>query len=62
MTKLIYQTATSVMTHNTLTLLVDVERELVHQLVSWVAMRNDLLVIDCACTFDANRVQELIPS
>ena len=60
MTTLVYPSVPSVISDNTFTLLADVEREFLHQLISWIAMHGHVLVIDCACAFNANRVQEIV--
>lgn len=48
------------MAGNTFVLLINAEREIMHHLVSRVSIQGNVFVMDCACAFNANRVQEII--
>ncbi|MEM8861170.1 MAG: hypothetical protein AAGD96_22830 [Chloroflexota bacterium] len=60
MDKVTTYSAHSLMTKGAFNLLVDADLELIHQLVGQMAPSLPLLVVDCACAFNANRVQEII--
>ena len=48
------------MTGNQIHALVQLERDTLHQLIAWGAMRGPILIIDCGCAFNATRALEYI--
>ena len=60
MSKVISRFPSILLANSKLHLLIDIDRDVVHQLIAWAAGHGPVNVIDCSCAFNATRTLELI--
>ncbi|MFK7804401.1 MAG: hypothetical protein AB8G95_22390 [Anaerolineae bacterium] len=60
MSTLISRFSSTLLATSKLQLLIDIDRDVVHQLIAWAAGHGPVHVIDCGCAFNATRTLELI--